>query len=355
MNRSNGELPMAMTAPKAALRYVLVGAALILAGVGAARAGSITPDQPPVATLADGRTGTVAFTALTPKTARALVQRTVTDTSVIAGVLTVPAGAHGPVPAMVIAHGSGGVTRGEYDWANRLNALGIASFVIDNFTGRGISETETDQFRVSPVADIAGALAALRLLATHPAIDPKRIGIIGFSRGGIVALDTALEPFRRGVIDGDLHFAAHIPFYPSCDVNYVSAHMDGAPILMLLGGKDDYTPAAPCLAYADELRNEGEHVSVVVYPNAYHAFDRTDPLSFYPQNATARTCHGRLDLDTGTFTMRRGDTTVTVTGADAVAEMKQCFTTGAHYGGDPEARAKSPADVAALLKSVFGL
>ena len=57
---------------------------------------------------------------------------------------------------MVIVHGSAGVSPGEWEWANRLNALGIASFVIDNFTGRGVEETETDQFRLSPTADIAG-------------------------------------------------------------------------------------------------------------------------------------------------------------------------------------------------------
>jgi dienelactone hydrolase len=250
-------------------------------------------------------------------------------------------------------HGSGGVTKGETEWANRINALGIASFVIDNFTGRGIRETETDQFRLSPVADIAGALAALRLLATHPGIDPKQIGVIGFSRGGIVALATALEPFRRAVLDGDLRFAAHIPFYPSCDINFVSAHLDGSPILMLLGGKDDYTPAAPCLAYADELREKGVRVSVMVYLNAYHAFDRDIPLQYYEQDPSARNCHGRVDLDAGTFMMQRGDRALT--GSDAVAEVKQCFTTGVNYGGDTEGREKSPIEVAAFLKSVFGL
>jgi dienelactone hydrolase len=253
---------------------------------------------------------------------------------------------------MVIVHGSGGVTKGEWEWANRINELGIASFVIDNFTGRGIRETETDQFRLSPLADIAGALAALRLLATHPGIDPKHIGIIGFSRGGIVALDTALEPFRRAVIDGDLRFAAHIPFYPSCDINFVSARLDGSPILMLLGGKDNYTPAAPCLVYADELRDKGLQVSVMVYPNAYHAFDRDIPLQYYQQDPSARNCHGRVDLDAGTFTMQRGD--LALTGSAALAEVKQCFTTGVNYGGDPGAREKSPVEVAAFLKSVFG-
>ena len=321
--------------------------------MGAARAAPITTDQPPVATLADGRAGVVAFEAPTPKSARELVERSVAVNSIITGLLKIPPGAHGPVPAMVIVHGSGGVTPGEWEWADRLNALGIASFVIDNFTGRGIEETETDQFRLSPAADVAGALAALRLLATHPGIDPKRIGVIGFSRGGIVALDTALEPFRRGVINGDLRFAAHIPFYPSCDINFVSAHLDGSPILMLLGGKDNYTPAAPCLAYADELRDKNVPISVVVYANAYHAFDRNIPLKYFPNDPSARNCRGKVDLDAGTFTMRRGDTALT--GSDALAEVRQCFTTGVNYGGDPEGREKAPVEVAAFLKAAFGL
>jgi dienelactone hydrolase len=329
----------------------LLGLALALAG--AVRAGSIKTEQPPVATLSDGRAGVVAFLAPAPKSARELVERSVGVKSIITGLLKMPPGAHGPVPAMVIVHGSGGVGPGEWDWANRMNALGIASFVIDNFTGRGVEETETDQFRLSPTADIAGALAALRLLATHPGIDPKRIGVVGFSRGGIVALDTALEPFRQGVIDGDLRFAVHIPFYPSCDINFVSAHLDGSPILMLLGGKDNYTPAPPCLAFADELRDKGVHISVVVYPDAYHAFDLDIPLEYFKESSTARNCQGRFDLDTGTFTMRRGD--VVLTGKDALAEVKQCFTTGVNYGGDPEGREKAPVEVAAFLKATFGL
>ena len=342
-----------MTALMTAFRNVLIVVTVALAGIGTTRAESIVSDQPPVATLADGRSGTIAFASLTPGNATALVERTAAEKSIIAGLLILPTGAHGPVPAMVIVHGSGGVQKGEWEWANRINRLGIASFVIDNFTGRGIRETETDQFRLSPAADIAGALAALRLLATHPGIDPERIGVIGFSRGGIVALDTALEPFRSGVIDGDLRSAAHIPFYPSCDINFMSARRDGSPILMLLGGKDNYTPAAPCLGYADELRDKGLQVSVVVYPNAYHAFDREGPVQYYPQSATARNCRGRVDLDAGTFTMRQGD--IAVTGSDAVAEVKQCFTTGVNYGGDAEGLEKSPVEVAAFLKSVFGL
>ena len=236
--------------------------ALLIAALAAcgAHAGSITTNDPPVATLADGRTGTIGFEALTPKSSRELVSGKATEKSVIAGVLTLPAPANAAgasnarIPAMVVVHGSSGVVQNDWDWAKRLNDLGVATFVIDNFTGRGVKETATDQSRLSPAADVAGALAALRLLATHPSIDPSRIGVIGFSRGGSAAINSALEPIRHAIINDDLRFAAHVARYPGCAVPFVSAHLDGSPMLMLLGGKDDYTPASFCLAYAEKLR-----------------------------------------------------------------------------------------------------
>jgi len=49
-----------MAARVIAIRNVLIGVTLAFAGIGAARAEAITSDQPPVATLTDGRTGTIA-------------------------------------------------------------------------------------------------------------------------------------------------------------------------------------------------------------------------------------------------------------------------------------------------------
>lgn len=339
------------------MRRTLAGLVLTVVCISSAWAGSISTSQAPTDTLADGRTGTIAFTALTPKGSRDFVLRQVAEKSVLAGVLTLPEAARAPgagkVPAMVIVHGSSGVLKNEWEWAERMNTLGIASFVIDNFTGRDVGETATDQSRLSPMADVAGALAALRLLATHPAIDAKRIGVIGFSRGGSVALNSAFEPIRRAVIDDDLRFAVHIPVYPGCSVPYVSAHLDGSPILMLLGGKDDYTPAAACVSYADGLRAKGASVTVVVYPDAYHGFDGVGRPKFDARRTTARNCHGNVDLDTLTFTMQKGGRPVT--GEAAASELKQCAERGVTLGGDPEAREKAPLDVAAFLKSTFGM
>jgi len=347
---------MTITPVRSACSFVLT-LLLAVSAACAAHAGSITTSEPPVATLGDGRTGTIAFEALTPKSSRDLVLRKVAQRSVIAGVLTLPGSANtGDAPkgpAMVLVHGSSGVLENEWEWAKRLNELGVATFVIDNFTGRGVAETATDQSRLSPSADVAGALAALSLLATHPAIDPKRIGVIGFSRGGSAAINSALEPIRRAVIDDDLRFAVHVAVYPGCSVPFVSAHLDGSPMLMLLGGKDDYTPASFCLDYADRLRASGASIKAVVYPNANHGFDSTAPPHFRPRPTTARNCHGEIDLDDGVFTAQAGDQVVR--GAAAAAEIKRCTERGVTVGGDPEAREKSPGEVADFLQSSFAL
>src|SRR5277367_1784265 len=95
---------------------------LVVSAASVAHAGSITTNNPPVATLADGRTGTIAFEALTPKNSRDFVRRKTTEKSVIAGVLTLPeaAGAAGApddkLPAMVVVHGSSGVLQNGWDW-----------------------------------------------------------------------------------------------------------------------------------------------------------------------------------------------------------------------------------------------
>jgi dienelactone hydrolase len=120
---------------------------------------------------------------------------------------------------------------------------------------------------------------------------------------------------------------------------------------MLVGGKDDYTPAAPCIAYADTLRATGAQVTLKEYPDAYHGFDRPTPLRSIRLATSARECHGSYDLDSRKFTMVRDGQTLS--GSSAVAESKRCLTKGVTLGGDPKAEEQSPADVAAFLKAVF--
>jgi len=315
-------------------------------------AATATAADLPVQDLADGRTGTIYFESVTPTGFTQLAKRQATQKTVIFGTLHVPKKATGPVPAMVIAHGSAGVAERESWWADHLNDLGVAGFIVDSFTPRNIRDMATDQTQLSTAANVADAFTALKLLATHPRIDRRRIGIIGFSKGGQVALWTEFEAYRRAIIEDQTKFAAHVPIYPACNGWQVTEHLTRGPILMLLGGRDDLTPAAPCREYGQWFKTKGVDVSVIVYENAYHDFDSIRPPIRAKNVVTGRNCNSLFDLDRFVMTIRASgeDITRTVAGYE-----RGCQERGATFGGDSEGRKKSPEDVKAFLRKVFAL
>ena len=310
-----------------------------------------------VTTLADGRAGAIIFQSYTPSTILDVLHGRATNRPVaINGTLTLPSGAapvpSGRWPAMVIAHGSGGVGPRERAWAQRLNAWGIAAFIVDSFTLRGIAFTSEDQSKLAPVAGAIDAFQALKLLATHPAIDAERIGVMGFSKGGGVSMHTAFDQVRRSVIDGPLKFAAHVPFYPGCGLAFQSSQLTRAPILHLHGDADDWTPLAPCLTWMNWLRGQGVPVESRVYAGAHHGFDGGLPLRFLPQVQSFQKCEQVFDLDT----MRRYDRASQMPApryANFQAAFNDCGVRGAHLGVDFEAQRRAIADVRGFLTRVF--
>ena len=312
-----------------------------------------TAADAPLQDLADGRTGKIYFESVTPTGFFQLAKREAMPKTVIFGTLSLPKKAIGPMPAMVIAHGSGGVSHErEFWWADHFSDIGVAAFVVDSFTPRNIRETATDQTQLSTAANVADALVALRLLATHPQIDAKRIGVIGFSKGGQVAIYTALEPFRRAIITDQTRFAAHAPLYPGCNSWQVSDQVTGAPMLMLLGGQDNYTPPGPCQEYAQWFKAKNTDVTVIVYPNAFHRFDSLQPPVQAKNVVTGVGCNFNADLDRFVVTVRATGEDITRTIA---SYARTCTGKGAIVGGDSEGRKKSPEDVKMFLKKVFSL
>jgi cephalosporin-C deacetylase-like acetyl esterase len=102
---------------------------------------------------------------------------------IIGGELRLPRSATEKFPMVILIHGSGGISAATDRWAQDLNSVGVAAFIMDSFTGRGIINTGADQSQLDSIAMMHDAFAALGKLATHPRIDPARIAVMGFSKG----------------------------------------------------------------------------------------------------------------------------------------------------------------------------
>lgn len=211
----------------------------------------------------------------------------------IAGELRIPRPGTARLPAVILMHGGSGMGSHGDDWAQHLNSMGVATFVLDSFAGRGLINSESAG-AVSVTSRIVDAYQALELLARHSRIDPDRIAIMGFSHGGWAALYSSMKRFARmhGPADGRA-FAAHIVFYPGCIQNYLEGDdIVDKPVRIFHGSADDQLPIEPCREYAARLRKAGKDVQLTEYAGAYHAFDvrsLKEPVK-QPQAITVTRC-----------------------------------------------------------------
>jgi dienelactone hydrolase len=177
-------------------------------------------------------------------------------------------------PVVILLHGSGGIIGFIADWERDLNAMGVGTFVIDSFTPRGIDNTRDDQTKLGRLNMIIDAYRALELLAKNPRVDPARIAIMGFSRGGQATLYASLTRFQRMHGPTNLEFAAYIPFYPNCSTTYkLDNEVADRPIRIFHGSADDFAPVAPCRSYVERLKIKGKDVQLTEYAGAHHVFD----------------------------------------------------------------------------------
>jgi dienelactone hydrolase len=226
---------------------------------------------------AGASTRTITYTAATPD-----------GSLTLPATFVVPPGAT-PAPAVVVLHGSGGVDgRGAYH-AEALHRLGIATLEVDMWTPRGFKggpQSRPRRLRET----YPDAFGALRFLAQQPEIDPQRIGIMGFSWGGGLALATASAGLVQEFTGGALRFAAHAPFYPVCWSFLKTAadfKLTGAPVRIFAGERDDYEEPDTCRTLVERLPPESRpSVMLTIYPGATHAWDtRSGAVNFFDPNA----------------------------------------------------------------------
>jgi len=199
---------------------------------------------------------------------------------ILSGVLRVPE-YDAKIPAVLILHGSAGIdSRGQF-YAESLHQQGIATFEIDLWGGRGLKGGSKGRPAL-PTFTVPDALAALTLLAERDDIDSERIGVIGFSWGGVIAMLLKNNATYEGY-DKDYRFSTFVAHYPVCwaynkvpgvKFNELS---DGA-MLIQTGELDDYDNPDSCPELVESLPdNQRSQIEIKVWPKAYHAWDRFAP------------------------------------------------------------------------------
>lgn len=268
------------------------------------------------------------------------------SSDIIGGELRVPSGIEGRVPAVVLMHGGAGITMNIDPWARELNYIGLAAFIIDSFTGRGLKEGRVPLSRVGPLTMIVDAYRALELLSNHPRIDPSRIALMGFSRGGSAALYASVKRFQRMYGPERYEYAAYIPFYPACWITYIEdEQVSERPIRIFHGTADNWTPIEPCRKYVERLRENGKDVQLIEYIGAHHVFDA--PVEFIKQFPKA-TGLGTCELEE-----RIGGLVVNRATGEPWKPTDKCSTKGTTIGGNLTARDEAVKAVKNFLTTTF--
>ena len=198
-------------------------------------------------------------------------------------------GGSGPFNTIILIPGCDGLDRNGWaqmqTWAHWLMQLNYAVLVIDSFTPRNVTNTCGNSGSVQGELHAADAYTAAAYISHLPQLEHGKIGGMGFSHGGWGVLEAAsnrmpgIVELRARLAAQNISIAAWVSFYPAC-YRHVGASFQ-VPLLILIGEKDDWTPAGPCQQLAAYAHSEESGVRLKLYPNAVHVFDVDKPPRTY--------------------------------------------------------------------------
>ena len=216
-----------------------------------------------------------------------------------------PVGAGASAPAVVALHGcdgllnaQGGLGTQRLRYVRLLREAGVGVLYTDSFTPRGERSICSQKARVRKITEENRRLdvyGALNWLAAQPGVDAARLGVIGWSNGGQATL-AAADGSLGVVASAAVKPAALVAFYPGCAAFERSPrYAVVAPLLVMSGALDDWTPAAPCQRLSQRLQEQRLHrqrlqgqaeapdtatafeVQYIEFADSYHAFDSALP------------------------------------------------------------------------------
>jgi dienelactone hydrolase len=228
---------------------------------------------------------------------------------------------NGPFPAVIALHGCGGLAgRSEQvlpryrDWAEQLLKAGQAVLLPDSYGSRELGpQCRVKEHHVLARRErVADILASRQWLVQQPWAAHDRISLLGWANGASALLWAVRPQSLSRSVEPD--FRSAVAFYPDCRISAGLGWSARVPTLVLIGAKDDVSSPPACRQMIDGAHGRSALVHIVVYPGAYHDFDRAN----FPLRALAGT-------------------------SDAAAPER------GHLGTDPEARVDSQKRVAEWL------
>lgn len=193
----------------------------------------------------------------------------------------------GPFPALVLQHQCGGLgnarwqNRSMLEWARRAVERGYVALLVDSLGPRGVeSVCMGPRGGVNLMRGVRDAHQAAEHLRRFDFVDKERVALAGFSWGAMIGVLASSRHWGNSVGYGS-RFAAVVSLYPGCFTirppgsgayEIVNNDID-RPLLVLMGEKDNETPADECVSRLEGARANGAPVEWHVYPGLTHCWD----------------------------------------------------------------------------------
>jgi dienelactone hydrolase len=203
----------------------------------------------------------------------------------------------GPFPVVIALHACGGLAghsepvQPRYrDWAEQLLKDGNAVLLPDSYGSRELGpQCRVKERKVLARRErVADILASRQWLVQQPWAARERISLLGWANGASALLWAVRPQLSSHNVEPD--FRSAIAFYPDCRVSAGLGWSARVPTLLLIGAKDDISSPPACRQMVDGARGRSALARIVVYPGAYHDFDRAN----FPLHATSGTSDAAL-------------------------------------------------------------
>ena len=202
---------------------------------------------------------------------------------------------------------------------------------VDNFTGRSVVSADEDQSQVSTYSFYIDAFMTLEYLSKDPRVNIKKVGITGWSRGGMNSLAIAETRIRDALISKDLYFAASLPRSVECRQSGFFRNpqpIKETKILMVNGKIDDASHAHICEEYGEKMKAAGADIEVKTKAGWGHGFEANYSAEYEKHLEAWHECPDYYTEDDG------------MANKDAKIDAS-CITYGYHVGGTRKTGAPS--------------